>query len=134
MLEEDSAERKTLDRIINNFYKSLRKQAKTQKWGAEMHTPLILKLFEVMEKILPEVLKQYKGEDKENKLKGIAAQLRFSIEDIMDWDTFMTYTNAPQLEEMSKLLKDKKEVDISLIHGFLDNDRREERTRTSYIT
>lgn len=135
VFEENTQERKTLDRIVNNFYRSLVNKAKEQKWGAEMHTPLILKLFEVMEQIVPQILKQYDGEEKEGKLKGIAAQLRFSIEDVMDWDTFMKFTNAPELEEMSKLLKSKKEVDISLINGFLDNGRRDEkRERTSYIT
>lgn len=133
MLTDDTPERKTLDKIVNNFYRSLRNKATEQQWGPDMHTPLILKLFEVMEEILPEILKQYEGEEKEGKLKGIAAQLRFSIEDVMDWDKFMLYTNMPELYEMSRLLKSKREVDISLINGFLDNGRRDRR-ETSYIT
>lgn len=133
MLTDDTPERKTLDKIVNNFYRSLRNKATEQQWGPDMHTPLILKLFEVMEEILPEILKQYEGEEKEGKLKGIAAQLRFSIEDVMDWDKFMLYTNMPELDEMSRLLKSKREVDISLINGFLDNGRRDRR-ETSYIT
>lgn len=128
----EEEKRETLEVIFNNFYRSLLNKAREQKWGEEMHIPLIINMFRVPENIVPEIVKQYDGDKKEAKIKGIIAQLRFSIEIMFnDWSMFLDFAQRKELDKLVEIVKKGKEFDINLIHGFLDNDR--EKGRDSYI-
>lgn len=132
MLEKNALKDDKVYEIVNNFYHSLVNSAKRQRWGRETHTSLIVNLFICIEHIIPQILKQYEGEEREIKMKGIAAQLRFTIEKIMPWKKFLEIANSDGMNEISKLLGDGEEVDSSILDGFLDYGR-EERGRTDYI-
>ena len=122
VLEENAPERDQLYKLFNNFFHRLKNTARRHNWGPETHTPLILHLFDMIEKIIPAILDQYQGEEREQKMLGIGVQLRFTIDKIMTYVKFNELMKREGMNILADMVKDceKSEVEIpdSIMEGF----------------
>jgi hypothetical protein len=104
VLPFDDNERKILDDIFNQTYNRLIEAGKNKT--VTDHDAIISSVLEFVERVLPKILACYKGEEYENKCKGIAASLRISISSIMPFDKFMQLMELKEMKILDILIKD----------------------------
>lgn len=87
---DDAPEREQLYNIFNDTYHRLKNTAEKNHWGPETHSALLSELFGLVNRIIPDILREYDGDrdESDKKLIAVAAQFRHSITRIMSWDKF----------------------------------------------